>query len=216
MYKFGDGLQILLVDDHSIVREGLALVLQSYPDVVRLDQAANGAEGLEMLKAPSAGYQLLVTDMQMPVMDGLTLIGHARTYNPDVKIMALTIDGAAATVAEALEAGAQAYLLKNSGKQVFFKAITEVLSGKTFVDHALSGDLIDYMRSGHKEPDGGLSPRELEVLRCIGQELTNEQIADRLFISERTVETNRKNIFRKTGTKTLVGLILYAKQEKLI
>jgi DNA-binding NarL/FixJ family response regulator len=216
MYKFGNGLSILLVDDHDVVREGLGLLLASYPDVVRLEQAGNGAEGLALLKANPPGYQLLVTDMQMPIMDGLTLITKARLLNPELRIVALTVDGSAATVAEALEAGAQSYLLKNSSKQLLFKAISEVLAGKTFVDQALSGELIDYMRSANKPQDTGLSPRELEVLRCIGQELTNEQIADRLFISERTVETHRKNIFRKTGTKTLVGLVLYAKQEKII
>lgn len=216
MYKFGQGLHLLLVDDHDVVREGLALLLSSYPDVVLLDQAPNGAEALQMIRNDPHRYHLLVTDLQMPVLDGLGLISHARPLNQDLRIIALTVDGHAATVAEALEAGAQAYLLKNSGKQLLFKAISEVLSGKTFVDHALSGDLIDYMRSGQKPADSGLSPRELEVLRCIAQELNNEQIADRLFISERTVETHRKNIFRKTNTKSLVGLILYAKESKLI
>ena len=152
----------------------------------------------------------------MPVLDGLGLIAQARPLNPDLAIIALTVDGQAATVAEALDAGAQAYMLKNSGKQLLFKAISEVLASKTFVDHALSGDLIAYMRSGAKPDDGGLSPRELEVLRCIAEELNNEQIADKLFISERTVETHRKNIFRKTGSKSLVGLILFAKERKLI
>jgi DNA-binding NarL/FixJ family response regulator len=216
MYRFGNGLSILQVEDHDVVREGLGLLLASYPDVVRLEQAGNGAEGLALLKANPLGYQLLVTDMQMPLMDGLTLITKARLLNPELRIVALTVDGSVATVAEALEAGAQSYLLKNSGKELLFKAITEVLAGKTFVDQALSGELIDYMRSANKPQDMGLSPRELEVLRCIGQELTNEQIADRLFISERTVETHRKNIFRKTGTKNLVGLVQYAKQEKII
>jgi DNA-binding NarL/FixJ family response regulator len=216
MYKFGQGLHILLVDDHDVVREGLALLISSYPDVVTLEQAANGAEALQLLQANPQAYELLVTDLQMPIMDGLTLISRTRALNPDIKIIALTVDATAATVAEALEAGAQAYLLKNSSKQVLFKSISDVLAGKTFVDHALSGDLIDYMRAGQKAQESGLSPRERDVLTCIAQELTNEQIADRLFISERTVETHRKNIFRKTGTKTLVGLILFAKQEKLI
>jgi len=216
MNNSAQGLNILLVYDHDVVREGLALLLQAYPDVVLIDQAGNGAEALDLIKASPLRYQLLVTDLQMPVMDGLTLISKARSSQPELKIVALTVDGSAATVSEALEAGAQAFLLKNSSKQLLFKALSEVLSGKTFVDHALSGDLIDYMRTSNRPQETGLSPREMDVLKCIGQELTNGQIADRLFISERTVETHRKNIFRKTGTKTLVGLILFAKQEKLI
>lgn len=209
--KSTDGLHLLVVDDHAIVRQGLAKVLESYKSVTGIDEANNGLDALEWLTNSNNKYDLIITDIRMHKMGGLEFIRVAKKYNPSIPIIALTVDADVATAAEALEAGAHAYMLKNSTQDVLFKAIDSVLAGKTYVDDAISGELINYMRNGDKVDTRGLSPREMDVLRCIADEMSNAETANKLFISERTVETHRKSILRKTGAKSVVGLVLMAK-----
>jgi DNA-binding NarL/FixJ family response regulator len=214
--KSSDGLHLLVVDDHIIVRQGLAKVLESYKGVTSIDQANNGLDALELLTASKDKYALIITDIRMHMMGGIELIRLAKKLDPGMPIIALTVDADVATAAEALEAGARAYMLKNSTQDVLFKAIDSVLAGNTYVDDAISGELINYMRNGDKVDTRGLSPREMDVLRCIADEMSNAEAANKLFISERTVETHRKSILRKTGVKSVIGLVLMAKEKRWV
>ena len=214
-YRFGRGLHILLADDHDLVREGLAALLRDYPDLASLHEARNGLQALDYLKLNDT-VQLLITDLQMPVMDGLELIKQIRAAHLRPCIIALTVSAGAATVADVMAAGGQGYMLKNTSKQLLFKAITEVMEGRTYLDPEISNDVREYMRNPAIKEECPLSPREVDVLKCIAAELSNHQIAEKLFISERTVETHRKNIFRKTSAKSVVGLIKFGMQWKLL
>ena len=207
------GLHLLIVDDHVVVRQGLAKVLVDYKGVGRIDQAGNGLDAIERLTAQKDKYDLIITDIQMPKMNGIELIRLAKKLDLAVPIIALTVDANVATAAEAIEAGARAYMLKNSTQELIFKAIDSVLAGNTYVDDTISGELIDYMRNGEKIDTRGLSPREMDVLRCIADEMSNAEAANKLFISERTVESHRKSILRKTGAKSVIGVVLMAKEK---
>ena len=214
-YRFGRGLHVLLVDDHDLVREGLAALLRDYPDLALLDEALNGQEAFEKLKEDNA-YELVITDLQMPVMDGLELIKQIRASHIKVCIIALTVSAGAATVADVMAAGGQGYMLKNTSKQLLFKAITEVMLNNTYIDPEISHDVREYMRNPAIKEECPLSPREIDILKCIAAELSNNQIANKLFISERTVETHRKNLFRKTNAKSVVGLMKFGMEWKLL
>ena len=205
----------MLVDDHDLVREGLAALLRDYPDLALLDEARNGQEAFEKLKEDNP-YELVITDLQMPVMDGLELIKQIRASHIKVCIIALTVSAGAATVADVMAAGGQGYMLKNTSKQLLFKAITEVMLNNTYIDPEISHDVREYMRNPAIKEECPLSPREIDILKCIAAELSNNQIAKKLFISERTVETHRKNLFRKTNAKSVVGLMKFGMEWKLL
>ena len=214
-YRYGRGLHVLLVDDHDLVREGLAALLRDYPDLARLDEARNGKEALDILTRDDS-YQLLITDLQMPIIDGLELIKQMRAQHLNQCIIALTVSAGAATVADVMAAGAQGYMLKNTSKSLLFKAITEVMQGHTYIDPEISHDVTEYLRNPTQKEECPLSPREVDILKCIAAELSNSEIADKLFISERTVETHRKNLFRKTQAKSVVGLMKFGMEWKLL
>lgn len=158
---------------------------------------------------------IVLTDINMPEMDGIELTREIKKQQPEVKVIALSMYGERETISDMLKAGVSAYILKNTGKQELLKAIEKVASGGTFFSDEVSAEMMrTYPEQAAKEIS--LSQREIEVIELIAQEYTNAKIAEALFISERTVETHRKNIFRKTDTKSVIGLLKYCVDKRII
>lgn len=204
-------MKILLVDDHAILSDGVKGLLEKeeYGIVFQEDSAERA---LEFLKENDV--ELLITDFNMPGMDGLSLIHLAKRINQNIKIIVLSMHDEVHLVKEILKAGVNGYVLKKDTQHELLQAIREVKAGKIF----LSSDINKMLIVNLQNPDEGrlLTDREREILKLIAREYTNKQIAEALFISERTVETHRKNIFKKTGTNSLVGLIKFAYANNLI
>lgn len=209
---------LLLVDDHRLVLEGVRILLRPDVGVRVVATATSGPEALAQLaRHPEVAVALV--DLHMPLMLGIELIGHIRQQFPRVRVLALSMAYDVASVQEVLAAGGAGYLLKNLLGPELGAAIRRVAAGHTYFSPEVATLLLDQLpRPAHPAAPlpPRLTPRETEILQLIAQEKSNLDIADQLYISERTVETHRKNIFTKTGCKSAVGLVQYALREKLI
>ncbi len=203
--------KLLLVDDHAIVLDGLKSLLSKLEKVEIAAVAKSGDEGLHLLKATKA--DLIITDINMPGMDGLEFIKTIRNEFPPVKIIVLSLHDEPHFVRNIMKQRVQGYILKNDASSELVEAVERVLDGKTFFSSKINQIIVEQINE--PETDKLLTDRELQIVRMIIQELSNKQIAEHLFISERTVETHRKNILRKTGTNNIVGLIKFAYQNNL-
>ncbi|HYG01371.1 MAG TPA: response regulator transcription factor [Chryseosolibacter sp.] len=205
-------VRIVLVDDHAILLDGVRNLLEREEDVFVSGVFQNGESALEYLKTNDA--DLVITDFHMPGMDGLSLVYTLKRIKPGVKIIVMSMHDEAHLVKEILKAGINGYVLKKDTHRELLKAIREVQNGNVY----LSNDINRILISNLQNPDEGklLTEREREIVKLIAKEYSNRDIAEALFISERTVETHRKNIFKKTGTNSLVGLIKFAYANNLI
>lgn len=204
-------MRILLVDDHAILLDGVKSLLENDGRKVEF-QAHTAEEALSILKKNSV--DLMITDFNMPGMDGLSLIHAVKKMDSNIKVIVLSMHDEVHLVKEILKAGVNGYILKKDTRTELLKAVSEVEDGNIF----LSKDINKMLIVNLQNPDEGrlLTDREREIVKLIAKEYTNKQIAEGLFISERTVETHRKNIFKKTGTNSLVGLIKFAYANNLI
>lgn len=212
-------LSLLLVDDHPMLIEGLKTLLRGEPDVRVVAEATSGTDALRLLESTTVDLALL--DINMPRMSGIELCAEIRRLYPSVRVLALTMAEDYSTIQAMLQAGASGYVLKNTSKTELLEAVRRLGSGQTFFSPSVAGTILDHAvrpASGDtsREAVAPLSGREREILRLIAQELSNQEIADKLFISERTVETHRKNLFFKTQSKSVVGLIQYAIRHNLL
>jgi two-component system, NarL family, nitrate/nitrite response regulator NarL len=205
-------VRILLVDDHAILLDGIRNLLDKEEGVEVVGVAEDGERALHFLK--SNKVDLVITDFNMPGMDGLSLVNTVQRIFPDVKTIVLSMHDETHLVKEILRAGINGYVLKKDTHRELLKAIREVQAGNVY----LSNDINKILITNLQNPDEGrlLTDREKEIVKLIAKEYSNKDIAEELFISERTVETHRKNIFKKTGTTSLVGLIKFAYANNLI
>jgi DNA-binding NarL/FixJ family response regulator len=211
-------LSILLVDDHQLVLEGVRILLRPDAGLRVVATATSGPEALEKLHT-HPGIDVALVDLHMPLMAGPELIGLIRQQFPQVRVLALSMDYDLASVQEVLAAGGTGYLLKNLLGPELSTAIRQVAEGNAYFSPEVGRLLLNQLpRPGHSAvpPAPHLTPREIQILHLIAREESNLRIADQLHISERTVETHRKNILTKTGCKSMVGLVQYALRQKLI
>lgn len=205
-------LKILLVDDHTILLDGLKNILLKSGLAASIETATDGVVALEKLKMSKA--DLVITDLNMPNMDGLEFIKEVRSNFPPTKIIVLSLHDEPHYIRNVMKHRVQGYILKNESSTELVLAVERVLDGKTFMSDKINSVLVEQMNKPTAEKL--LTDRELQIIKLIAQEFSNKQIANKLFISERTVETHRKNIFRKTETHNLVGLIKFAYSNNLI
>ena len=205
-------LRILLVDDHAILLDGIRNLLEKEEGITVSGSAESAEKALEFLKTNDV--DIVITDFHMPGMDGLTLVHTIKRIQPQIKTIILSMHDETHLVKEILRAGVNGYVLKKDTHKELMNAIEEVRNGKVY----LSSDINKILITNLQNPDEGrlLTDREREILKLIAKEYSNKQIAEELFISERTVETHRKNIFKKTATNSLVGLIKFAYSNNLI
>lgn len=211
--KGGKRVKIVLVDDHRIVLDGLVSLLESDPDFVILAALNSGEEALEFFKTDQP--DILLTDYSLPGISGLDLTRLIKKDFPKTKVIALSMHDEAHLVKNILKEGVDGYLLKNIQQFELKNALKQVMLGMPYVSPEIT-KLLMHDLNHNTEDVSLLTDREKDILRLIAKEYSNKQMAEKLFISERTVETHRKNIFRKTNTTSLVGLIKYAYANNLI
>ncbi len=212
-------IRVLIAEDHSIVRDGLRLLLESQPDFEVVAEAANGREAVA--RAQEARPDVIIMDISMPEISGLEATRLIKADCPQTQVLILTMYESDEYFFRALEAGASGYVLKKAATQDLITAARAVARGEAFlypsVAKKLIGDYLRRMQSG-AEPAGlgSLSEREREILRLIADGLSNQQIGEQLAISVSTVQTHRAHILDKLDLKTTAGLIKYAVQHGLV
>lgn len=203
--------RVIIVDDQTIVREGLVLLLQLLPDIEVAGAAASGAEALRMVATERPDVVLM--DLRMPKMDGVEATRRIRSEYPDVQVVVLTTYSDDETVFAALRAGARGYLTKDARANEIAEAIAAVQRGEAQFDPAIQRRLAESVasRSPASEalPDG-LTPREIDVLRLIAAGQSNMEIARELVITEATVKTHINNLFAKAGVRDRAQAVTYA------
>jgi two-component system nitrate/nitrite response regulator NarL len=206
-------LKIYIVDDHQMLIDGLKALLGGETHLSVIGQ--NTLPKIASQEIAKLCPDIVLTDINMPEMDGIELTKEIKKTNPEVKVIALSMFGERETISDMLKAGVSAYILKNTGKQELLNAIDKVANGGTFFSDEVA-DEMKKVNTTSESKEITLSLREIEVVELIAKEYTNAKIAEALFISERTVETHRKNIFRKTDTKSVIGLLKYCVDKRII
>lgn len=209
-------IKVFLVDDHKLFLNGLKLLLSSMPGFSVVGEASNGREFLEVYKA--ADPDVVLMDIAMPEMDGIQASKIALENDPELKIVTLSMYGDQEYYSRMLECGVRGFILKDSDIQEVKLAIQTVADGGNYFSHELLRNLILAKKEKETESfdEEHLSEREMEVLIEICQGLSNNEIADKLFISKRTVEKHRANILLKSGCKNTASLVVYAIKNHLV
>jgi len=205
-----------LVDDHTLFRNGLRILLNTIDKYEVAGEAGNGQEFLDLLEQELPDIVLL--DIEMPVMDGIAAANVAMGKYPDLKIITLSMYGEEDYYYQMVDAGVKGFLLKNSDMNEVKNAIDTVVDGGNYFSSELLQNLVNSLRTSSKtrEPQAELSEREIEILILICQGLSNQEIADQLFISKRTVDKHRANILEKSQCKNTAQLVMYAIKSKLV
>ncbi len=216
-------IKILLVDDHKVVRDGLKFFLKDIPNFSIIAEVENGKRAIEVLS--DSQVDLVLTDINMPEMDGYQLIENLKADFPTVRIIVMTMVDGAKNIKQVISMGVNGYILKNADQDTVILAINQVMEGKDYFQNEVTQAIIYDITKKKKiaseltpklSLDTELSKREKEVLKLITREKSNNEIADELFISVRTVETHKTNLLLKTGAKNVAGLVLYAIEHDLI
>lgn len=208
-------IRIIITDDHQLFRNGLKILLNAYPDFEVTGEAANGNEFLELLKNTEADIALM--DINMPEADGIEATRKGLTLCPELNIIALSMYGEEEYYYKMIDAGAKGFLLKDSNISEVREAILIVIKGGSYFSQELLYNVIQKIKHRDNEIKSAiLSKREKEILVKICEGLSNQQIADTLFISKRTVDKHRANLLGKTNSRNTASLILYAIRNKLI
>lgn len=200
---------VILADDHRIVLDGLRDIIDAVPELHVAAQAQNGRMMLSLLEVQQP--DLVIMDLNMPGKDGLEVLSEIKTRFPAIKILVLTMYNSPEMVRRVLSLGADGYLFKDHGRDELLLAIREVLAGRHFVSKQLKPQAAE--TAGHFYDDFqakiALTERELEILRLIARSYTNKEIGDKLFISEFTVATHRRNLKRKLHADTTADLVRF-------
>lgn len=203
-------IRLLIVDDHQMVRDGIRVMLESKENLLRfdIDEAENGEMAIR--KILKKEFDIVLIDYQLPGMNGTETLQKIHLYKKDMKVLVLSNYDEFSYVKSMINEGANGYILKNIDPSQLIHAVESVLAGKPYYSNEVALKLIEsanepgQAETGNK---GGLSKRELEVLKMIALEMTNDEIAKSLFISKRTVDTHRQNLLKKLQVKNTAGLI---------
>ena len=213
-------LRIYIVDDHKLFSEGLKLLLSPQDFVHHIYEASNGRDFIENLSFVDC--DLVLMDIEMPEMNGIEATEQALRIRPDLKVIVLSMYGDEQYYYKMVDVGVKGFVLKNSGIEKVIAAIRAVAAGENYFSEELLVNILNNMRDGgqHKPepetPDNEISERELEILYHVCLGLSNQEIADKLFISKRTVDKHRANLLSKTGCRNTAALVMYAIKNKMI
>lgn len=211
-------IRIIIADDHDIFRDGFKLLLKDQDELELVGEASNGRQLLEAIG--TCRPDVVITDINMPIIDGVEAAKHIKEKHPEVGIIALTNFNDDSLIVDMLEAGARGYLLKNTNKNELLTAARAVFAGESYYCTATSTKLTKMIAESKFNPYKShprirFTERELEIIRLICQEYTNKEIAAAIHLSVRTVESYRENIQEKTGAKNTVGIVVYAIRHKI-
>lgn len=211
-------LKIYIVDDHKLFREGLKLLLSAQDFVRHIYEASNGREFVENLSI--ADCDVVLMDIEMPEMNGIEATLAAMRMKPELKIIVLSMYGDEQYYYKMIDAGAKGFVLKSSGIEKVITAIKKVAEGENYFSEELLVNILNNMRDNnkpeHESVDNEISERELEILYHVCKGFSNQEIADELFISKRTVDKHRANLLSKTGCRNTAALVMYAIKNKMI
>lgn len=211
-------LKLYIVDDHKLFREGLKLLLSTQDFVQHVYEASNGKEFVENLSIVDCDIVLI--DIEMPEMNGVEATEIALRLKPDLKIIVLSMYGDEQYYYKMVDAGVKGFVLKSAGIEKVIAAIHKVAEGENYFSEELLMNILSNMRTGGKNepdfPDNEISEREMEILQYVCLGLSNQEIADKLFISKRTVDKHRANLLSKTGCRNTAALVMYAIKNKMI
>lgn len=204
--------RIILVDDHSLFRNGLRGLLERNEGFCVVGEASSGEEFLSLLEQESFAADIVFMDFSMPGLDGAQTTERALARRPDLRIITLSMFGEESYYSRMVEAGARGFLLKDSDIGDVLEAIAAVMGGGSYFSPRLLSSLTGRMHAREHDElaDDQLSSREREILVAVCRGLSNQEIADELFISKRTVDKHRANILEKTGCKNTASLVVYA------
>ena len=205
-------IRLFIVDDHQIVIDGIKLMFENLPEFIIVGDSVQPTLVLGFLE--KLDVDIVITDVGMPGMSGVELSRAIKQKFPKIKILALSMFGDSQIIAEMIDAGIAGYILKNAGKKELIEALTKIAEGQNYFGQDITLQLMKSFKRNQEESK--LTDREVEIIRMIEKDMTTKDIAQTLFISERTVETHRKNILHKTNTQTVVGLLKYAYERKII
>ena len=210
---------LLIADDHEIFRDGMALMISRQSDIHLVGQAEDGLRLIEL--AEELKPDVIMTDIKMPGTDGIEATKILKKANPDVKIIALSMFDEENLIIEMLEAGAKGYLLKNADKQEILDAIFTVFKGNTYYCRHTSARLAALIVKSRFNPYRKsevvvFSDRETEIIKLICFQNTAQQIANKLYLSKRTVEGYRTKILEKIGAKNIAGVVMYALKQGIV
>ena len=211
-------IRIIIADDHEIFRDGFKVLLRGLAEVRLVGEAINGKELIKLTE--DFQVDVVITDIKMPEMDGITATKIIKTQFPEIKIITLSMFDDDASIVDMLEAGASGYVLKNTNKAELLEAIKTVYAGNTYYCTDTSKNLVRLLAQSKanerqlKQPPR-FTARELQVIELICKELTNKEVANALSLSIRTVESYKENIQEKIGAKNVVGIAVYAMRNNL-
>jgi two-component system response regulator NreC len=210
---------VLIADDHGVVRKGLRLLLEQYPELSVIGEAANGREAVTM--AATLSPQIVVLDVAMPILNGIEAAEQILKANSKTGIIILTMHADESYLLRALSVGVKGYLLKESAEEELLLGIRAVAKGKPFFSRAINETLLeDYMRmlkqQGLSDTFDLLTAREKEVLQLLAEGKTNKEVAVLLDVSPYTVESHRTNLMQKLGIHNTAEIVLYAVRKRLV
>ncbi|WP_321415812.1 response regulator transcription factor [uncultured Desulfobacter sp.] len=213
--------KIVIAEDNTLLREGLCLMIDSDPDLEVVAQAEDGFSAIQTTLSLKEPPDLVMMDLSMPKMDGVSAIKEIKRQMPDSKIMALTIHDSDEFILECFDAGASGYCLKDSSQDELLKAIHVVLSGKTYISPGIAGTVMEGFLDGRRKLKsktawGSLTQREREVLKLVAEGYTSKEMANFLCISPKTVERHRSNIMNKLDLHNVSELTSYAIEKNLV
>jgi len=210
-------INLILADDHAVVRAGTRQLLERQPDLRVVGEAADGEEAVRLAKELKP--HVVVMDVRMPKMSGVEATRRIKQEVPEVAVLVLTAHDDDEYVFALLQAGANGYLLKTAEMEELVRAIRAVAAGQSALDPVVTGKVVAQFASGRSLPDvlanvkdeyEGLTEREMEILRLVGKGLTNKDIGQQLYISDRTVQAHLSNIFSKLGVNSRTEAVMYA------
>lgn len=217
-----DVIEVMIVDDHVLYRAGVRMALSSKKDIKVIGEADNGQHLLNMLKG-GLKPDVILLDIQMPVMDGIATLPELKKSFPEIKIIMLTLLDDQSVVTKLMELGANSYLVKTSEAEIIYEAIKTCYQQEFYFNTLTNKALLNNLRhknsgSSYKVPqeDAVLNEKEINILRLMCEEKSTREIAEAVELSPRTIESIRDKLKAKTGTRSTAGLIMFAVKNKLL
>jgi len=213
-------IKVIIVDDHKIFRQGIIALLKEEKDIAVSGEAGSRQELMNLLNTVT--FDLIIMDVNLGNESGIELTEEIKKLNPESNILALSMHCEKDYIIKMLESGATGYVLKNTGRDELISAIFAVAKGDTYLGKDVATTLMEHIHSPLYGQDNTskktipLTPREMDVLKLIAQEYSNSEIAEKLFISIRTVDTHRRNLLEKLNLKNTAGLVKYAIRHGII
>jgi DNA-binding NarL/FixJ family response regulator len=207
-------IKITIVDDHLLFSQSLSFLIGSFKEFMVIGNYNNGKEFINAFSKETERPDIVLLDVNMPIMDGHETIKWLKTNNPELKVLALSVNDDEETIMKMITNGAKGYLLKDTHPNIFKEALLDVYNKGFYYSEMVSGFLINKL--GNNENKITLKEREIEFIKLACTEKTYKEIADDMYLSPKTIDGYRENLFQKLEIKTRIGLVLYAIKHKIV